>query len=87
MGLIIIIKTYICLGRLLNEYVERRLLSEWKREASTFHKQRQIILLIVFDETLSNESEGKEQTLRLGISNNRNINHIHTDKSNIFNIL
>ena len=43
------------------------------------------ILVIVFDETLSNESEGKEQTLRLGISNNRNINHTHTDKSNISN--
>ena len=45
------------------------------------------ILLIVFDETLLNDAEGKEQTLRLGISNNRNINHTHTDKSNISNKL
>ena len=45
------------------------------------------ILLIVFDDTSLNEAEGKSTTLRLGISNNRNINHIHTDKSNISNKL
>ena len=45
------------------------------------------ILLIVFEETLSNESEGKSTTLRLGISKNGNMDHTHTNKSNISNKL
>ena len=45
------------------------------------------ILLIVFDTTFVNDLEGKEQVLRLGISNNGNMNHTHTNKSNISNKL